>query len=215
MLLHGLWMGRPALWPLAQHLRAAGFQPQLHGYPTILGDPARERRRLRERWCALGPEAHLVGHSLGGHLAIATLAEAVADPDGGPPLPPGRIVCLASPLAGSSVARRLGRGRWGGLLMGRAGPQLSETVAIPQNREVASIAGDHAIGLGRLFGQFDGPNDGTVSVAETRIPGLAAHATVASSHSGIMFNRQAAELTLQFLLRGAFTATAAAAGDSD
>ncbi len=198
LLLHGLWMGRPALWPLAQHLRAAGFQPLLHGYPTILGDPARERSRLGERWRGLGQYVHVVGHSLGGHLAIATLAEA------DPPLPTGRIVCLASPLAGSCVARRLGSGRWGGLLMGRAGPQLTETVAVPPGREVASIAGDHAMGLGRLFSQFDGPSDGTVSVAETRIAGLAAHATVAASHSGIIFNRQAARLTLQFLLRGEF-----------
>lgn len=189
-------MGRPALWPLAQRLRAAGFEPRLHGYPTILGDPARERARLQEQWRSLGEQVHLVGHSLGGHLALATLAEA----DG--QLPPGRIVCLASPLAGSSVARRLRDGRWGGLLMGRAGPQLSETVSIPPGREVASIAGDHAVGLGKLFSHFDGPNDGTVSVEETRIPGLTAHASVAASHSGIMFNREAAELTTRFLLHG-------------
>ena len=69
------------------------------------------------------------------------------------------------------------------------------------------IAGARSLGLGRLFGNFDGINDGTVAVWETRLPGLTDHVTIASSHSGLIFSGQAAELIGNFLQFGRFRPT--------
>jgi hypothetical protein len=66
------------------------------------------------------------------------------------------------------------------------------------------IAGSRPLGLGRLFGRFEGPHDGTVAVAETRLPGLAAHALIRSSHSGLIVSPEAAELAARFLATGGF-----------
>ena len=52
--------------------------------------------------------------------------------------------------------------------------------------------------------RFDGPSDGTVAVAETRLPGLADHCLVAASHTGLVFSRPAAGQAAAFLRHGRF-----------
>ena len=66
------------------------------------------------------------------------------------------------------------------------------------------VAGRVPHGLGALFGQFDGEHDGTVAVAETRLPGLADHVVVDASHSGLLFSGAAAAQTLAFFQDGRF-----------
>jgi hypothetical protein len=66
------------------------------------------------------------------------------------------------------------------------------------------VAGTRRMGLGRFFGQFEGDSDGTVAVAETRLPGLAAHALIHASHSGLIVSREAADLAARFFRTGAF-----------
>ena len=52
----------------------------------------------------------------------------------------------------------------------------------------------------RFLGQaFDGPHDGTVSVAETRVPGLADHVVVRASHSGLLFSDEVVRQVAGFL----------------
>lgn len=196
ILLHGLWMRRPVLWPLAARLRAAGFATQLFPYASILGDPGQALPRLAERLrgCGDGP-VHLVGHSLGGVLALA-LHEEHRD------LPPGRIVCLGAPIAGSRAAKRLGELRLP--LAGRSRALLEQGVSLPWGREVGMIAGSRGMGGGQWITRFDGPHDGSVAVAETRLPGLADHCVLPVSHSGLMLSRAAAALTAGFLRRGRF-----------
>ena len=66
------------------------------------------------------------------------------------------------------------------------------------------VAGEQPLGLGQFFGHFPGPNDGTVAVAETRLSGLADHAVIPTSHSGLLFSEEAARLALSFLGEGRF-----------
>ena len=66
------------------------------------------------------------------------------------------------------------------------------------------IAGNVPHGLGALFARFDERHDGTVAVAETRLPGLADHCVVAASHSGLVFSAEAARQALAFLEDGRF-----------
>jgi len=200
VLLHGIWNHTPVLWPLAARLRAAGFEVETFGYPSVLGGAEWAARRLAERLradeCRGRPSAHLVGHSLGGFVSLL----AARDPE----LPMQRIVCLGSPLTGSAAARAV-RERGLGFGMGRSARVLLKGLEhAPMQREVGAIAGTLEVGLGRVFGTFDGPHDGTVAVAETRLPGLLDHCEVRASHMGLLVSRPAAEAVASFLRTGRF-----------
>ena len=66
--------------------------------------------------------------------------------------------------------------------------------------------------MGRLFARFEGGSDGTVGLDETRLPGLADHCIVHSSHTGLVFSRDAAAQAAHFLRHGGFEAPAPGAG---
>jgi pimeloyl-ACP methyl ester carboxylesterase len=198
LLLHGLLMRRPALLPLALRLRQRGFAPRIFGYSTLWRTPEQAMERLAAALASFGEQpVHLVAHSLGGLIAVETLNRY-------PQLPPGRLVCLGSPIAGSAAARGLAARRMG-LVSGRSGGLLRVgLVELPPQREIGMIAGTRPLGLGQFFGQFADPSDGTVAVSETRLPGLADHVEIASSHSGLIFSAEAAELVGNFLEAGRF-----------
>jgi len=200
LLLHGLLMRRPAMMPLARRLRARGFEVSIFSYATLFQPPSRAMERLALRLYAHrdGP-MHLVAHSLGGLVAVETLNRYQA-------LPPGRLVCLGSPLAGSAAARGL-KARGLGFVSGHSGALLrGGLITLPGQREIGVIAGSRAVGMGRFFGQLEGPNDGTVAVWETRLPGLSGHVVVPASHSGLTFSSQVADLTAAYLKTGRFPA---------
>lgn len=198
IVLHGLWMRRPALWPLARRLRAAGFETALFPYATLWARPEDSLDRLASwmRTRGQGP-VHLVGHSLGGVTALA-LFERHRD------LPAGRIVCIGSPIAGSRAAARL-RALHLSVLAGRSRVLLERGVMIPPDREVGMLAGSRPFGAGAWLTRFDGQHDGTVSVEETRREGLADHLVLPLSHSGLMFSRAVAAQTAHFLRQGRFS----------
>ena len=62
--------------------------------------------------------------------------------------------------------------------------------------------------MGRWFARFDGPSDGTVAVAETRLAGLADHCCVDASHSGLLLSPAAAAQVVCFLREGRFQSIA-------
>lgn len=201
LLLHGLWMRSLVMRPLATRLRAEGFVVETVDYASIVRGPERcidwlAQRLRRER----DTDLHLVGHSLGGVVAVraaSAVGEAFA----------GRIVCLGSPLAGSATARRVRERRGLSLLVGRSAAVLAAGAErLPPGCEVGVVAGTRALGLGRLLHRFDQASDGTVAVAETRLPGLADHVEVAVSHTGLVYSRQVAQLTARFLREGRFDA---------
>ncbi len=201
ILLHGIWMRGIAMLPLARRLRAAGFAVETFDYPSVTGNWTDSVRRLGQRWRKLaGRNVHVVGHSLGGMLAVQVAADC-------PDLPPGRVVCLGSPLKGSAAADRMRNipgGRW---LIGQSAAVLQEGLQPWHGaRDVAVIAGTTPIGLGALIGTLARPNDGTVSVEETRLPGIKDHRVVASTHTGLLFSDEVAELVAAFLRDGRFPA---------
>lgn len=198
ILLHGVWMRGFTLWPLARRLQAQGFRADVFDYASLFRGPAPSVDKLATTLMAFGREpVHLVGHSLGGLVALETASSYAG-------LPPGRIVCLGSPLAGSGAARGMARHRLGALL-GRSATLLkSGLVQLPPDREVGVVAGSKAAGLGKLFGGFEGPNDGTVAVWETRLPNLADHRVLPVSHTGMIFSADVAERVAGFLQDGRF-----------
>ena len=198
LVLHGLWMRSLVMRPLAARLREQGFQVETLDYASIFRGPepciahvAQRLRREAERGL------HLVGHSLGGVIAVRAACEAGAAFR-------GRIVCLGSPLAGSTTAQSLlSRGNLS-FLIGRSAPLLARGVELPTARDVGMIAGNRGFGVGQLLHRVASPSDGTVSVAETRLAGLADHVEVPISHTGLVYSREVARLAGRFLSEGRF-----------
>lgn len=199
ILLHGIWMRGITLQPLARRLRSAGYGVETFDYASVFGGVEPAIARVRERLRAVqADQVHLVGHSLGALVAL----EAVR---GVRKLPRGRVVCLGPPLRGSAVARGLASvpgGRW---LLGNSAETLLDGIdAWSSARRVGVIAGRLPFGLGFAVGTLASPHDGTVAVAETQLPGIADHRTVAASHTGLLFSAEVADLTLDFLRDGRF-----------
>ena len=119
----------------------------------------------------------------------------------------GRIVVAGTPFTDSFSARRLDSfpgGRW---LLGECiGEWLREPCAQGLDRyEIGVIAGDGGIGLGRLFApDLPQPNDGVVSVSETRVPGMRDHIVLQVSHTEMLASREVASQTCAFLDHGQF-----------
>jgi len=197
VLLHGIWMAGVTMQWFGARLRAAGFAPETFGYHSIVGGPDQAVPQLAAQLRA-GAEADIVAHSLGGLVALQAL---VAEPD----LPVRRVVCLGVPLCGSSAAAQLARWPVASLWLGRSAGILQDgCTQWPRRFEVGMVAGCLAHGLGGLLAQFDGDNDGTVSVEETRSPQLADHVVVEASHSGLLFSAEAIDQAAGFLRAGRF-----------
>jgi pimeloyl-ACP methyl ester carboxylesterase len=197
LLVHGLL--NPGWWlqPLAARLRAEGFAPRLFGYSSVLGGPERAIPRLAER-LQREPVQALVGHSLGGLVALEALRRV-------PDAPVQRVVCLGSPLCGSGTARRLAAHPLTRPILGRSAGMLQTGLCQwDGDAQVGVVAGDVARGLGRLFSRFEGASDGTVGLDETRLPGVADHCVVHNSHTGLVLSRQAARQAAHFLRHGYF-----------
>lgn len=204
ILLHGIWMRGITLMPLARRLRAAGYTVETIDYASVFRGIEPAVRRLRERMQASDAQSvHLVGHSLGSLVAL----EAARDPRG---LPEGRIVCLGPPLLGSAVARGLAAIPGGKILLGHsAEPLLDGVQPWIGSRRVGVIAGRLPFGLGATIGGLAAPHDGTVSVAETQLDGIADHCIVDTSHTGLLFSAGVVERTVRFLRAGHFGEPAA------
>ena len=70
--------------------------------------------------------------------------------------------------------------------------------------EVGVVAGCVPRGLGRLIAAVDLESDGTVGIAETRLPGLHDHCLVQCSHTGLVLSAEAARQAAAFLRDGRF-----------
>lgn len=199
ILIHGIWMRSVTLHWLARRLRQAGYTVETLDYASVFGGIVPAIARLRERVGNADAQAvHLVGHSLGALVALEAARGFEAAPG-------GRIVCLGPPLRGSAVARAMAAvpgGRW---LMGHSAGVLVDGIeAWSGPCEVGVIAGRLPLGLGVAIGPLHAPHDGTVSVEETQLDGIADHRTVAASHTGLLLSSEVAQLTVAFLRDGHF-----------
>lgn len=206
VLVHGVWMPGAVMLLVKHHLeRDHGFHGVLFSYPSVRGTLDENAARLAIFMSELGADAvHLVGHSLGGVVALKALT---THRD----LPPGRVVCLGSPLHGSRAAMHLTQSDWGHAILGHTVHEGVVNAAasdwagrVTGERGVGVIAGTTSMGLGKLFTSFDGPNDGTVAVAETRLPGIRDHLCMPVSHTGMVLSRDVAAQAAAFLNRGEF-----------
>lgn len=197
ILLHGLWMRGIALAMLKYRFESAGFEVDTFDYLSVAAPLERTLERLHQHLHKAPGVVHVVGHSLGGLLALQACRGDTA-------LPPGRIVCMGSPLNGSATAHRLAEagGAW---MLGHSKALLEKgLMRWDGEREVGVIAGCKPVGLGAALGHIEGQHDGSVAVSETRLPGIRDHCVVTASHSGLLFSNEAAEQAIVFLREGHF-----------
>ena len=203
---HGFWSHGTGMYLIKRRLeREYGFRAHLFSYRSVHGTLDANAAALARFVSDLGVDGiHLVGHSLGGVLALRMLAN---DADA----LPGRVVCLGSPLTGSRAAEILGAQEWAENIIGRSLPAgvIDEAANewashVCEQRDIGVIAGTVPLGFGRLFAQFDEDNDGTVAVSETRIDGARDHLVLPVSHKGMLVSSDVADQTGSFLKRGEF-----------
>lgn len=201
---HGLWLTGVEGGLLRRRLaRQLGAETHAFCYASVKSSVSRNAEALEQFLSALRADTlHLVGHSLGG-LVIWKLFEQEAANR----LPPGRIVLLGSPLNGSRAALNLARLPLGKLLLGRG---VDEELLSGRERrwrgqrELGVIAGSLSVGLGKLVGAYGAPNDGTIFVDETRLPGISQHLVMPVSHTGLPFSKSVARQAGAFLQSGTF-----------
>ncbi len=203
---HGIWTRGGSMAFLKRRFeKEYGYRVRLFSYPSVRGSLDDNAKMLAEFLIDGGQSvSHIVGHSLGGVVALRMLTIGFSDTS-------GRVVCLGSPLTGSRTADALRGRRWGrhivgtslptGVLDAAANEWATEVCRI---RDVGVIAGDLPIGIGRLFAKFDEGNDGTVTVAETRLAGAKDHIVMPVSHSSMLVSRNVADQVAAFLKRGEF-----------
>src|SRR5665648_94031 len=141
-------------------------------------------------------QVHFVTHSFGGLVLRAYLSK--YNPDS-----IGRAVMLAPPNGGSEIVDRFGSWRLFRSLMvplaARLGTGPEDLPAmLPQPAcEFGVIAGSHWINpIGPLC--LPSPHDGTVSVFQTRLPGMKDHLVVPHNHTFIMDSQQVAFQVIHF-----------------
>ncbi len=200
VLVHGLWVSARHMGVLRRRLEARGFHTAPFTYRTVRNAPRVNAMELNAFCRELeAPVIHFVGHSLGG-LVLRHLFHDYPD------LPPGRVVTLGTPHQDSAAARSLTRIRPGRLALGnsvRAG-LLGGAPPWDPRRELGSVAGTLRFGIGTLVPGIPRPSDGTVSVAETHLPGMTDHITAPVSHFGLLLSPRVAEYTAHFLRHGQF-----------
>lgn len=203
VLLHGLGRTAASLARLQRSLRDVGWRACALDYPSTRAGIADLAAGLAPAVRRLGEETpghlHFVGHSLGGLLARMVIAEAR-------PARLGRLVMLGPPNAGSEIVDRLTPWSLYRRLLGPAalalGP-MSVPRFPPPDYPVGVIAGTRSIDpVGWLL--LPRPNDGRVSLAATRIDGLADHLTLPVSHALMMNHPAVIAATARFLARGHF-----------
>jgi pimeloyl-ACP methyl ester carboxylesterase len=207
ILLHGLCRTSRSMVPMAKALSASGYRVLNVDYPsrtaaieTLSEDAIGRAVADCEKSGAV--KINFVTHSLGGILVRSYLSRHTI-----PNL--GRVVMLGPPNQGSEVVDKLGSWRAFKKINGPAGNELgTDANSVPNklgpaNFCVGIIAGDRSINWinSRLI---PGPDDGKVSVARTKLAGMADHIVIHAAHPFLMRNRTAIRLTLQFLRTARF-----------
>jgi triacylglycerol lipase len=208
VLLHGLARTAGAMEPMQEALAGAGFATANVDYPS--------RAHTIEELAPIAVEAgvdacravpgtdriHFVTHSLGGILLRWYLAE--YDISG-----LGRVVMLGPPNQGSLAADRMRNVPGYDWLNGPIGRQLgkgpgSVPLALPPaDFELGIIAGNRTIDP-ITSAILPDPDDGRVSVEDTKLEGMKDFIVVEHSHAFLMSMQEPIELTIRFLDSGEF-----------
>jgi pimeloyl-ACP methyl ester carboxylesterase len=147
---------------------------------------------------------HFVAHSMGGLLTRVYLAKYR-------PKRLGRVVMLGAPNGGSEIADLLKAFAPYRAYFGPAGQQLTtgrdrtlKALLPPVDYPVGIIAGSRSVYPIASTFVLPRPNDGRVSVENTKLDGMTDHIVIGAPHPWLMRNRIAVKQTIGFLRNGRF-----------
>jgi len=196
VLVHGLWIGPRSMAGIARRLRKFGFDVAVFAWRTTRETPAQAAERLAGQLSATrGKVLHFVGHSMGG-MVLAHLLRTYR------PSRVGRVVLLGSPLSGSEAGRGVIERHLGAILGAAATPLHEGGFEWPPDVPLAIIAGVNRCGPGNILRRLPRPNDGTVTVEETRVRGVTPR-LLNVTHLGLLTSREVLRETAVFLRDGA------------
>ncbi|MDJ0927753.1 MAG: alpha/beta fold hydrolase [Gammaproteobacteria bacterium] len=208
VLLHGLGRTETAMLLLESALTEAGFDVHSFGYPSTEQPPAVLLELVSEQIdsCCRDSDhtVHFVGHSLGGLLIRAYLAN-------GKPDNLGRVVLLGTPNKGSELADEKPDEPIGNSIVELAGPTAQALRTGPDGFAASLPPPNYPVGV--IAGTRDNPvsnewlpvpNDGMVSVDSARLDGMTDFIAVNVSHYELRSNLDVAAQVIEFLLRGKF-----------
>jgi len=204
--------------PVGDYLRDNGWQVVNQGYPS-------RRKPLEALSAEVGvaftrcleqgvpaDRIDFVTHSMGGLLLRKWVQDTQTEI--------GRAVMLGPPNNGSELVDRIGQTIVFRAYNGPAGSQLGTDASAvwrslpPVPFELGVIAGFGEEG-GFLGRHVAAPNDGKVSVASTRVAGMADHLEVRAGHTFMMNNPVIHQQIKQFLLHGSFVDNAASVPEAN
>jgi pimeloyl-ACP methyl ester carboxylesterase len=200
VLVHGLYMHGLAMAPLKHMLGRCGFRCRAFSYPSLRKGTSENADRLARFLRSIdAPVVNFVCHSLGGLVVRTMLLRSSWDR-------PGRVLTLGTPHLGCHVAKRLGSNPATAWMVGHSLDHGldGDVAAWPKGREVATIAGDKAVGVGRLVPGLAKPNDGTVALAETNLGPDYPRAVLPVSHSSMLLSSKVGDYACAYLKTGRF-----------
>ena len=207
ILLHGLGRFRQSMRRIEKHLKNLGYATINLAYPSttksieMIAETHLERA-VETCKASKAQKIHFVGHSLGG-IIVRQYMQRHSVPNG------SRLVMLAPPNQGSEIVDLLRHIIFYKWFIGPAGHEIGQGPESiirrlkPIGIEVGVIAGNRS--MNPLFSMFlDGPDDGTVSVKNTMLPGMSDFIIVHSTHTFIVRHPVVIRQVGHFLMLGKF-----------
>ena len=206
VLMHGLGRSEAAMLLMENHLLGAGYDVVNIGYPSNAADPqalqALITNAIDECCVNNGRPLHFVGHSLGGLLIRAYLADRAPDNL-------GKVVLLGPPNKGSQLADR--EDALSEILVDFAGPTAQMLGTGPQ--DFPATLQPPFFPLGIIAGNVSNPasnrwlpepNDGMVTVESTKLEGMTDFLELELTHWGLRNSDQVFEQVTYFLQHSRF-----------
>lgn len=195
---HGLWMTGMEFFYLRLKFRKQGYRVYTFHYSSIFTSPENNAEKLA---CFMRkvnePEVHFVAHSLGG-IVLSYLCQRQQLPT------PCKVILLASPVNGSTVARSMVRHRIFRIMLGKSIINgLLDAPGWNCRCPTCVIAGSGRFGMGRFLapGAMELTNDGTVNQSETAIKTATESHLVHHTHFSLLWSKPVFTIMLSFLNR--------------
>ncbi len=191
-------MNKVIMAPLAKRLEALGYDVENISYSSTKADKTRLFNTI-DKAIADGP-ALMLGHSLGGLVITDYLFTKQVSINKVP-----MVITLGTPHQGAQITKDMEKLNIDGLLgsspqFGILPKNFKKSWPVPQ--QLISIAGNVKLGarplLDRVWREEVAESDGTVSIAETKIPGMSEHITVRQSHTSMVYSRKVVKIIDRF-----------------